>query len=212
MNYAAYICLLIVAFFLVGCAPKPTATEVEEMRQAIAAIGITASERDLAGFKASVYTRRGEDSLTEAIFRCNAEAFALDAALKEKFGEDVWEKMAGNKSGRGLSLKIPPANREWVERLQFEFPDRTTAVTMNPFTDRQLAVIKYDGRWLVDLTHEFERPFEVDKSGDFFRDMSQVYARGTAACRRENVTLDEVAKEAVGDFFGALGIEVKQGE
>lgn len=197
----------VTCLFLAGCAqepPDPPETQAERLATVRNAIGVSftsAATGDLAAFKKHVYTRAGEEAVTDVVFEFNQTAYTLKAELEKKFGPDALQQLDKNSSGTGFNLKMSPADPAWAQDLEIEFLDAKTAVTVNPFTDRNIFVVRHKGRWLVDHTYELDRPFDPQELVSTYRVFAQAQAKAIEVCQREGSTIEEVSKAAVGEIF-----------
>lgn len=199
--------LAVACLFLASCAqepPDPPETQAERLAKVRNAIGVSFTSPatdDIAAFKEHTFTRSGEEAATDAGFELMQLMYKLKDELEKKFGDDALQKLDKNGSGKGFSLKLTPADPAWVQDLEIEFLDAKTAVTTNPFTDRHVYVVKHKGRWLVDHTYEFQRPFDPQELVNTCRVFAQAHAKAIEACKRDGSTIEEVAKAAVGEIF-----------
>ena len=198
---------VVTCLFLASCTqepPDPPETQAERLAKVRNAIGVaftSPANGDIAAFKEHVYTRAGEEAVTDVAFELNQLAFALKDELEKKFGQDALQKLDKNSSGKGFSLKVPPADPAWAQDLEIEFLDAKTAVTTNPFTERNVFVVRHQGRWLVDHTYELDRPFDPQELVSTFRAFAQAQAKALEVCKQEGSTIEDVATAAVGELF-----------
>ena len=205
-------CYLSTLIFLSAIAPTAQADypNTTQAQRAVADFYSAVWRKDSQQFNRATFAGPGESELVQAGFAINVTLATLRDELVKRFGPSAVDQAKEGFDGYSIALKVPPVDSGWTKELEFTALDRGKAAkAFNPYTGRDIVVVKDGEIWKVDPFYEQRGKLDLKEVAATLQEMNEAVDAGLVICRKEGATLKDVVLAVNKKLFPGLDRELR---